>query len=364
MKDEGIGLTRCEKDHCVYVRWKDGFLLIVVVYVDDLTIACDDLGQMDEFKNKIKGRFAVRDLGEINYILKMEISRDRKNRLLSISQRSYIEDLVDRFGVGDKPGVTTPQDAKLKLDPVKLDDGQDQCKLPYRSLVGALIHVAKGTRPDIVNAVRHLSRYLSCFAEEHFNAGLRVLCYLKHTSDYGILYDGKLDTKAFSLHFEESGDASFGALLDDRRSVIAFVSMACGECVSWKSFLNSSICLSSTQAEIIAMSEAGRDVEWIRILLGELNYLDDEPTKLWCDNQSTIEIVKKPVNYKGTKHIALRHLYARQLQEKKVIDIKYCPTGEQIADLLTKPLPVKVFEYLRSLIGVTIVLNSKRYVPS
>ena len=129
--------------------------------------------------------------------------------------------------------------------------------------------------------------------------------------------------------------------------------MACGGCISWRSFLNGTICISTTQAETIGVSEAGRESEWLRILLGELQLDNRDPTKLWCDNQSTIEIIKKPVNFKGTKHIALRHLYAHELNELRRIEIQYCPTDEMMVDILTKPLDQKTFGKLREAMGVT-----------
>jgi hypothetical protein len=159
-----------------------------------------------------------------------------------------------------------------------------------------------------------------------------------------------------SFNFEVYSDASFGNVSDERKSVIAYVSIGCGAVISFKSFLNKCICISTNQAETIAVSEAGRESEWLRILLGELNLADDNPVKIWCDNQSTISIIKKPANFNGTKHIAIRHLYARELHEEGNIEIAYCATNKMIADALTKALPKAKFEEFRTAMGVTKII--------
>jgi hypothetical protein len=98
------------------------------------------------------------------------------------------------------------------------------------------------------------------------------------------------------------------------------------------------VALSSTEAEYIAASNAGKEALWLRRLLTDLSIDSTQPTTLHVDNQSAIAISKNPEFHDRTKHIELRHHFFRQLVDEKDIDPTYLPTGEQIADALTKGL--------------------------
>ena len=95
-----LGFERCKHGYCLYVkRVGDGpdDWIIVVVYVDDLTIMSKNLSMINELKKELSQRFQMKDLGDINYILKMEVTRNHNNKTLQISQRKYIKDLLKKY---------------------------------------------------------------------------------------------------------------------------------------------------------------------------------------------------------------------------------------------------------------------------
>ena len=77
----------------------------------------------------------------------------------------------------------------------------------------------------------------------------------------------------------------------------------------------------------------------------------EAPVQVFCDNQATVALIKNPINHSGSKHIEIRHLFARELQELNKIDIQHIGTEEMISDIFTKPLPEKQFVYLREKLG-------------
>ena len=73
---------------------------------------------------------------------------------------------------------------------------------------------------------------------------------------------------------------------------------------------------------------------------------------LYCDKKSAIAITKNPVSHEISKHISIKYHFIREAQEKDEIQLHYCQTGEQLADIFTKALPREKFCYLRECIGV------------
>ena len=113
---------------------------------------------------------------------------------------------------------------------------------------------------------------------------------------------------------------------------------------------------------MIACSEACREAEWLRMLLGEIGFLVNKAIPVYCDNTAVVQSVKNPVNHKGSKHFEIRHLYARELQETGRIAIEYVNTSEMIGDIMTKALPEKQFIYLRNKLGIQQIPKLKEVI--
>jgi hypothetical protein len=174
---------------------------------------------------------------------------------------------------------------------------------------------------------------------------------LKHTLDYGLLFDGEHLENEVQM-FTVYSDASFGNQGLSRRSVTGYVILLAKAAVCFKSICQKCVSISTFEAEMIACSEACREAEWLRMLLEELGLKVNKPISVFCDNTAVVASVKNPVNHKGSKHVEIRHLYARDLQEKNRIAIEYINTTEMIGDIMTKALPEKQFIYLRNKLGV------------
>lgn len=148
--------------------------MYVSVYVDDILIAWDSGSPIFQFKVKISGRFNVTDLGTVNRFVGMEISYNVTNKVMTLSQRAFIEKVAKKFRVETSKPIYSPIESDLNLERA------DKCNvnLPYRQLVGCLLYISIITRPDVSFAINYLSRFTNCFSNEHFLYLKRVLMYL------------------------------------------------------------------------------------------------------------------------------------------------------------------------------------------
>ena len=128
--------------------------------------------------------------------------------------------------------------------------------------------------------------------------------------------------------------------------------MMSGCAISWRSALQKIVACSSTEAEYIALSEAMREVIWLRQILSELGFIQEQPTAIMEDNQGCIAISKNRRTDKRTKHIDLRFHFCRDQIEQGSVKVDYCPTENMISDSLTKPINAPKFKWCREAMGV------------
>ncbi len=194
---------------------------------------------------------------------------------------------------------------------------------------------------DVYNAV-HETRYLVRSgnveqilenpAELHWKCVKRVLRYLKETADYALHYNAvdSPDLVAYS-------DADWGSAFD-RKSISGCSVFFGGALVSWASKKQSTIALSTTEAEMVAISEALRELLWLSNLCEsfEVHNID---LKLYTDNQPALSIAHKPGFNGQTKHMDIKYLHIQDVLEKKLLTLEYCPTQKMVADIMTKSMP-------------------------
>ena len=126
-----------------------------------------------------------------------------------------------------------------------------------------------------------------------------------------------------------------------------------GDClVSWLSKKQSSISLSTAEAEYIVAVDCCTQILWMKEALKDVNIENKKPITIFCDNTSAISLSKNPVMHSRTKHIPIKYHFLHEQVAEHNIRLEYVNTKEQIADIFTKPLPREAFEYLRQKMGV------------
>ena len=153
-------------------------------------------------------------------------------------------------------------------------------------------------------------------------------------------------------------DADWAGDLDDRHSTSGNLFIMAGGTISWTSKKQATVSLSTAEAEYIALSTATQEAIWLRRLLADFNCQQNKPTLIMGDNQYSIAIARNPVSHARTKHIDIRYHFIREALQDDVIDLRFCPTSEMTADVLTKPLSRNRFEHCRRSMGMDFVPTS------
>ena len=130
-------------------------------------------------------------------------------------------------------------------------------------LVGSLMYAMLGTRPDLAYAVSTLSKFNSEPAEEHHATAKRTLPYLKETKDYGLLYKGEMNKHNFPEPLCYT-DSDWAGDTESRKSTGGYVFILCNAALSWKTKKQTSISLSSMEAEYVVLSEATKEAIWMK----------------------------------------------------------------------------------------------------
>lgn len=227
--------------------------------------------------------------------------------------------------------------------------------LPYRSVVGSLMYISMGTRPDITYSVGVLSQHLESPSIEHWNLAMHVIRYLNGTKNLGIHYRNgncRITGTQSWCYPEFFVDSDWAGDPNTRRSTTGYLFKINEGAVSWRSKLQSTVSLSSTEAEYRATTEAAQEANWLRGILSHININHSNPTILRCDSQGAIDLSRKPVHHGRTKHIKVQAHWIRELVDKGTIKLQHIPTDSMIADLLTKPLHPKQLRHFRELSGL------------
>ena len=331
-----FGFKRLLSDPCAYMKERNDELVIITVWVDDLLIFGTSNKCIEQTKSDLRTQWEVTDLGEPTKIIGIEITHTEN--CIKISQRLYVEAILKREGMSNANSVTTPLDTNIKLEP-NPEGNEGNRSNSFAKFIGELQFLANGTRPDIAFAVNRLAAYTANPSIQHHTALKRILRYLAGTRNLGIIYSKNPYIQRETLNiFYGFADAAY-ANHNDHRSTSGYVFLAAGGAITWKSKKQTTIALSSTQAEYVALSEAGREACWLQNLYRELGYPQREPILIKGDNDGSISMAKNQQFHNRSKHIAIRWHWIRELIEEKVITIESCRDPEQTADILTKALP-------------------------
>eukprot|EP00253_Pinus_taeda_P017693 PITA_17693 len=152
-------------------------------------------------------------------------------------------------------------------------------------------------------------------------------------------------------------DSDWAGDPDDRKSTAGYVFTLGSGPITWACKKQAAISLSSAEAEYRGAVEASKEALWLRQILSELGFEQQHPTTLWCDNQSAIQLCKDPVQHQRSKHIELHMHFIRKLIHDHVLEVQYCSTDDQVADIFTKALTEAKFTKLRYMLGVQEVVT-------
>ena len=342
-----MGLQATESDECLYVQSTsdDDDYLIAAVYVDDVTVAYRSQATFDRFLRKLSQVVEVGTCEDLQWYLGIKVSRDATSTLMS--QAQYSREVLEMHGMMDCKPTKSPAATDRLSDADCPEDGSqeqlDMRRIPYRKLLGQLQYLATCTRPDLAYAVSQLGRFSSNPGLKHWMAAKRVLRYLRGSVEAGIRYDAGDGSALLQAYC----DADFAGD-DEYKSTSGLVLHVAGGPVSWKSKRQRVTATSSTEAELIALSLAAKDIMYIRCLLSDIGCPQQQPTTLFEDNQAAIAIALADRRKARTRHIGVPRRFIKEQVDNGILQLSWRPGTEMVADLLTKPLGPTLFQRHRA----------------
>lgn len=320
-----------DADPCLFIRKRNSRKILIGLFVDDGIVASTDKSELEKFQRELEAEFRI-TAKPATYFLGIEIHQ-QSDGSIKISQGAYTRKLLDQFGMSNcRPCPTPIIKSEKEIEPG--ESQSEQLKFPYRSAVGALMYLMTGTRPDIAYAVSVVSRKLENPSKSDVVQVKRIFRYLRGTLDDGITY--KPDENKNSLICYS--DADHGGDKATGRSTSGVVCIYSGGAISWQSQRQATVAISTTEAEVVAASEAAREVVWLKRLLSDITNFSEIP-EIYVDNEAAIRLAQNPELHRRTKHIEIRHFFIREKVTNGEIVVSKISSEFQVADALTKALP-------------------------
>jgi len=339
---------RCKGDPCLYFKWTNDFLVMWMSWVDDCFV-CGPEAEVKKAKEEMKLEFDCDDLGALQEYVGCKIDYNKEEGWIRFTQPVLIQSFADEFGIRPKivPRTPAPEGQVLRkaAEPDCLSGGE---MTNYRKGVGKLIHLMKWSRPEVMNSVRELSRFMTTGAGiVHKKAMETVMRYVVGTPDHGLLlkpYGRWNGSKDFPFVISGRSDSDHAKCPDTRKSVTGYTAFLCGAPFKCRSVMQNVVSLSVTEAEEIAATECVQDMLFAMHLLESMGLKVQKPMVLEVDNSGSKDIVDSWSTSGRTRHIAVKHNFLRELKEEGILYVYWIPESENSSDLFTKNLGGTKFE--------------------
>jgi len=329
------GLKQLKSDRCVFRNTKG--TLWLAIHVDDGLVVYKNVDEKNHLVKAMQREFKL--TLEENPTCYLNIKIEAKGDTLKLSQEAYANSIINSFNMSDCKPVSTPMEPGQMIERT----GNSADDFPYRQAVGSLLYLSNKTRPDISFAVSYASRHMEKPEKNDIDIIKRILRYLRGTTGDGVMFERSTESE---LTLSAFCDASYADDLITRRSTSGYMVLLNDNPVSWASRRQPIVATSTTESEYIALADTLKNLLFLKSFIEELT---DKQVRciLKEDNQGTIRVVKKGQFNRRSKHIDVRYHYVHEKFSEGFFKIQYCPSSEQLADMLTKPLPKLKFTSLR-----------------
>jgi hypothetical protein len=347
-------------DPSLYILERDGEVLWLLDFVDDMLLGSLSLKLIQWVKDELLKSFKMTDLGEAEKYVGISILRDRAKGKMWLHQASYCADIAVKFGCVLPSYPETPLPSVFKVAypweadpdiPPPTDATLDPLLSPsdttlYQQIVGSLHYAAATTRPDVAFAAAMLARVMSCPRGRHLVAARRAVAYLAGTPDLCLCFSA-----SSGVVLDCYCDASFGGD-PSHKSTSGYLLTLAGSPIYWASRKQDRITTSTCDAESQAVMAAVQHVESMRDQLEELGCIQTWPTPVYNDNSATVNLSINPKAHKKSVQLTRPMAYVRERTKLGVIAPLHVKTTDMPADFLTKNLPPEAFIRCRKQTGM------------
>ena len=320
-------------------------LVIWLSWIDDCLVT-GDTRAVKAAKEQMKSRFDCDDVGELTEYVGCKIERDDKS--LKFTQPVLLQSFEDEFELNKREVHTPAEPGKVLM---KCEEGTElnsKGKKTYSTGVGKLLHMMRWSRPEIYNAVRELSRFMTNGASKaHTKAMHRVMEYCVTTPERGLTlqpdteWDGDPE---FKLTISGISDSDYAKDPETRKSVSGNSTFLNGSPVIQRSAMQKIVAISVTEAELFSATSNAQDMLYAKRTVESIGLKVELPMILESDNKGMVDLVNNHSVGGRTRHIETRQYFLRQLKEDNIIKVVWTPGKTNSSDIFTKNLPRAEFE--------------------
>ena len=336
-----MGFTNIPGFSCVFTRNSN---VVILVYVDDIVVFARDETVLRDLIDEFSAIFEITDLGKITKLL--GVNFDRQDNEIMIHQVDYIDNLCQEYNIFPNSLVKVPLHVGESFQR-PISDDERETEFPYRSLVGSLLFLATRTRPDLLFPIILLSQFNTDHSLKHVKSLKQILQYACNTRLQGIRLAKSTDEALYTYT-----DASWASDRDDRKSFSGFVTFLCGIPLSWGCKKQSSVALSSMEAEFMGIVHCLKDTRWLSGIFRNfppvLN-ISNVPM-VFSDSLSAINFCRNQMETNSTKHIEIRYHFVKDWLAKNYFTLKPVAGKLNIADVFTKPQSAPTLDKFRQIL--------------
>ncbi|XRB12627.1 retrovirus-related Pol polyprotein [Pseudoscourfieldia marina] len=316
----------------------------ILVYVDDIIFASKNERTKDIFAGHLRKKYRITEPAQLTWALGMKVSFAADGIILT--QDLYVSKILERFGfTSAAKSATTPLAHGTTL--TRADEEDAEARHLAQQFVGAILYAAVISRPDLSSTVRVMSHVMSKPPSNFEACKKHVLRYLSGTINRGIKYNTNSNVPLKLIGY---CDASWGDNHENRRSTSGYIFFLNGGPISWASYLQTTVALSTVESEVMALTEAIKEAIYIRRLLESLGAAQEGPTIIYTDSTGAEALVDHPTSHRRTKHIEIRREFIKFHIGHETVKIERVSTKDQLADIMTKPLRQDIHNYLVQMI--------------
>ena len=361
------GFVQSEYEECLFIKRDGDKWTIMLLYVDDFIVFTNDKPGSADLLLQLNKHFKTTDSGGLKHFLNISVTRNSGGRYVDLCQEQSILELGRDFNLHTTTmrRVRSPigKERYSKDQGGKASNASDEImtqiiEFEFRSPMGRVGYFVSCTRPDVLYAFKILAQFLNDPGMPHIHAVMRVIRYLVGTANQPLRLHAPASAQDLLAYVGDSDDANNE---DHRRSlatVFGYIGVFDPErpmsmgCWYWKNFWTPWVTSSSCESEMHPAALATKHAMYIRPLLSEIGFAQQNPTPVIADSRSTIIISKSdhPGRHKGTKHVERRLFVTQQAQLAGIINMIHCSSEDNPADLGSTFKSIANFETLRTMV--------------
>jgi hypothetical protein len=327
------GFKRADEDECLFISKG----IILMFFVDDIITLYHrrNKQQFHRFREHFVETYEVREMQKFEWFLGIRILRDRTKHKIWLIQDAYIDKIATIYNLKNHRKVMTPITRRYEPNPGQATPREIHA---YQKLVGSLQYLTVATRADASFAGSHLASFMKNPSKEHHAAVEDAIAYTYQTIYLASQYSAPGPGDDHEV-FIAASDAAF-ADGHDRKSSQGSIYKLYGGLVEWHATKQKTVTTSTTEAELLSLSEAGKQIQVWNRLFKAIGFNPQHQVHILCDNTQTVGLMTKddPAPRSKLRHVDIMNHWLRQEVQNRRISVKWIPTGKMPADGLTKPL--------------------------